>query len=99
MSHASSPDAAGACCADTGCSPSSPDAPPHCAPFLLVAALVVLVWKRDAIGKAAPAIAGLLLAAATVIRESDLLMLIPAVLYQVAIFRPGRRLAGDRDQP
>jgi hypothetical protein len=63
------------------------------ATFLLVAALVVLVWKRDAIGKAAPAIAGLLLAAATVIRESDLLMLIPAVLYLVVVVRPGWRLA------
>jgi hypothetical protein len=63
------------------------------ATFLLVAALVVLVWKRDAIGKAAPAIAGLLLAAATVIRESDLLVMIPALLYLVAVVRPRRRLA------
>jgi hypothetical protein len=63
------------------------------ATFLLVAALVVLVWKRDAIGKAAPAIAGLLLAAATVIRESDLLVMVPALLYLVAVVRPRRRLA------
>jgi len=63
------------------------------ATFVLVAALVVLVWKRDAIGKAAPVIAGLLLAAATIIRESDLVVMIPAVLYLVAVVRPRRRLA------
>src|SRR5712692_4076098 len=63
------------------------------ATFLLVVALVVLVWKRDAIGKAAPAVAGLLIAAATIIRESDLLVIIPAVLYLVAVIRPRRRRA------
>jgi hypothetical protein len=63
------------------------------ATFLLVAALVVLVWKRDAIGWAAPVVAGLLIAAATIIRESDLLVLIPALLYLVAVGRPGRRRA------
>ena len=63
------------------------------ASFLLLAAFVVLVWKRDTIGKAAPAIAGLLLAAATIIRESELLVMIPAVLYLVAVVRPRRRLA------
>jgi hypothetical protein len=64
------------------------------ATFLLVVAMVVLVWKRDAIGKAAPVVAGLLIAAATIIRESDLLVMIPAVLYLVAVIRPWRRLAG-----
>ena len=59
------------------------------ATFLLVAALVVLVWKHGAIGKAAPAVAGLLLAAATVIRESDLVVIVPAVLYLTAVVRPG----------
>jgi Dolichyl-phosphate-mannose-protein mannosyltransferase len=63
------------------------------ATFLLVAALVVLVWKRDAIGKAAPVAAGLLLAGATLIRESNLLVIVPAALYLAAVFRPGRRLA------
>jgi Dolichyl-phosphate-mannose-protein mannosyltransferase len=63
------------------------------ATFLLVAALVVLVWKHGATGKAAPAVAGLLLAAATIIRESDLVVMIPAVLYLAAVIRPGRRLA------
>jgi hypothetical protein len=51
------------------------------------------VWKRDAIGRAAPVVAGLLLAAATIIRESDLVVIIPAVLYLIAVVRPGRRLA------
>ncbi len=63
------------------------------ATFFLVAALVVLVWKRDAIGKTALVVAGLLLAAATIIRESDLFVLIPVVLYLVAVFRRRRRLA------
>jgi hypothetical protein len=60
---------------------------------LLVVALVVLVWKRNAIGRAAPAVAGLLIAAATIIRESDLLVMIPALLYLVSVIRPWRRLA------
>ncbi len=63
------------------------------ATFLVVAALAVLAWKRGAIGTAAPAVAGLLLAAATVIREYDLLVMIPAVLYLAVVARPGRRLA------
>ena len=64
------------------------------ATFLVVVALVVLVWKRDAIGKAAPAVAGLLIAAATLIRESDLLVMLPALLYLAVVIRPWRRLAG-----
>jgi Dolichyl-phosphate-mannose-protein mannosyltransferase len=63
------------------------------ATFLVVAALVVLVWKRNAIGKVAPVMAGLLLAAATIIREPDLAVMIPALLYLVVIIRPRRRLA------
>jgi len=63
------------------------------ATFLLTAALVVLVWKRGEIGRAAPVIAGLLLAAATDIRQSDLIVIIPAVVYLVAAVRPWRRLA------
>ena len=63
------------------------------ATFLLVVALVVLVWKRDAIGKAAPVAVGLLIAAATVIRESDLLVAIPALLYLAVVLRRRRRRA------
>jgi hypothetical protein len=63
------------------------------ATFLVFLALVVLVWKRDALGKGAALTAGLLVAAATIIRESDLLVIIPALLYVVAVIRPRRRLA------
>jgi 4-amino-4-deoxy-L-arabinose transferase-like glycosyltransferase len=63
------------------------------ATFLLLLALVVLVWKRDAIGKVALVGAGLLIAGATLIRESDLLVAIPAVLYLVVLLRPRRRAA------
>ena len=64
-----------------------------CATFLVFLALVVLVWKRDALGKRAALTAGLLVAAATIIRESDLLVMIPALLYLVAVIRPWRRCA------
>src|SRR6516162_6629919 len=60
----------------------------------ILVALVVLVWKRDAIGKAAPAVAGLLIAGAALIRESDLLVMLPALLYLAVVMRPWRRLAG-----
>src|SRR5271169_2532852 len=58
-----------------------------------VPVLVVLVWRRDALGKGAALTAGLLIAAATIIRESDLLVMIPALLYVVAVIRPWRRCA------
>ena len=63
------------------------------ATFLLVVALVVLVWKREATGKVAPAVAGLLIAVATLIRESDLLVMIPMLVYLAIVIRPWRRLA------
>jgi hypothetical protein len=63
------------------------------ATFLIVVAMVVLVWKRDAIGKTAPAVAGLLIAIATLIRESDLLVMIPMLIYLAVVIRPWRRLA------
>jgi dolichyl-phosphate-mannose-protein mannosyltransferase len=63
------------------------------ATFLLTVALVVLVWKREAIGKTAPAVAGLLIAVATLDRESDLLLMIPMLVYLALVIRPRRRLA------
>ena len=63
------------------------------ATFLLLVALVVLVWKREAIGNVAPAVAGLLIAVATLVRESDVLVMIPALIYLVAVIRPWRHLA------
>ena len=63
------------------------------ATFLVTAALVVLVWNRGEIGRVAPVVAGLLLAFATDIRQSDLVVIIPAAVYLVAAVRPWRRLA------
>jgi len=63
------------------------------ATFLVTAALVVLVWKRGEFGRVAPVVAGMLLATATDIRQSDLIVIIPAVVYLVAAVRPRRRLA------
>lgn len=60
------------------------------ATFLLTAALIVLAWRP---GNGAAAVAGLLIAAATVIRESDLIVIIPALLYLAVVIRPWRRLA------
>ena len=65
-----------------------------CATFLVLTALVVLVWKREEIGKVAPVAAGVLIAAAALVRESDLLVMIPALLYLAVVIRPWRRLAG-----
>lgn len=62
------------------------------ATFLVVLALVVLVWKREAIGNKPAWAAGVLIAAATIIRENDLLVMIPALLYLAVIIRPRRRL-------
>jgi hypothetical protein len=62
------------------------------ATFLVVVALVVLVWKREAIGKTAPLVAGLLIAVAALIRESDLLVMIPMLAYLAVVIRPWRRM-------
>jgi 4-amino-4-deoxy-L-arabinose transferase-like glycosyltransferase len=64
------------------------------ATFLVTVALVVLVWKRESIGKTRPLVAGLLIAAAALIRESDLLVMIPMLIYLAVVIRPWRRLAG-----
>jgi hypothetical protein len=63
------------------------------ATFLVVVALVVLVWKREAISNKAAVAAGLLIAAATIIRENDLLVMIPMLGYLALVIRPRRRLA------
>jgi 4-amino-4-deoxy-L-arabinose transferase-like glycosyltransferase len=62
------------------------------ATFLVVVALVVLVWRREALSNKAAWAAGVLIAAATIIRENDLLVMIPALLYLLVIIRPRRRL-------
>jgi 4-amino-4-deoxy-L-arabinose transferase-like glycosyltransferase len=62
------------------------------ATFLVMVALVVLVWRREAIGNKAAWAAGVLIAAATIIRENDLLVMIPALGYLAVVIRPRRRL-------
>ncbi len=64
-----------------------------CAVFLFTAALVILAWKRDRIGLAAPAACGALLGITGIIRDSDLVMIVPAALYLAVAVRPWRRLA------
>jgi hypothetical protein len=62
--------------------------------FLLLAALVILVWPRDGQGgKARAAACGLLLGLAVTFRDQELIMIIPAVLYLVLTIRPWRRAA------
>lgn len=64
------------------------------ATFLVVVALVLLVWNRGQIGRAASLTAGLVLAAATLIRQPDLVMVVPAMAYLAVAVRPRRRLVG-----
>jgi hypothetical protein len=63
------------------------------AALLVLAALVVLVWRGSRIGRVAAAVAGLLLGAAVVTRVADLALIVPALLYLTLAVRPGRRLA------
>ena len=63
-----------------------------CAAFFVFAALVVLVWRGSRTGRVAPAVAGLLLAAAAVTRVADLVLIGPALLYLFLVVRPWRRL-------
>jgi Dolichyl-phosphate-mannose-protein mannosyltransferase len=65
--------------------------------FLVLAALVILVWRRDAPGEEQrdwiPAAAcGLLLGVAVTFRDEVLIMIVPAVLYVLLAVRPRRRL-------
>jgi hypothetical protein len=65
--------------------------------FLLVAALVILIWPRgrpgaDRLGWRPAAMCGLLLGVAVTFRDEDLIMIVPAVLYVAVAIRPGRRL-------
>jgi len=64
--------------------------------FLLVAALTVLVWRRDRPGWRRVAgcglLLGLLLGLAVTFRDEDLIMIVPAALYLLVAVRPRRRL-------
>ena len=59
--------------------------------FLLVAALAVLVWRRDGPGCRRCAACGLLLGVAVTFRDEELIMIVPAVLYVLVAVRPRRR--------
>ena len=69
--------------------------------FLLLAALVILVWprrqqregQRGQLGWRPVAACGLLLGLAVTFRDEELIMIVPAVIYLLVSVRPGRRLA------
>ncbi len=55
---------------------------------LIMAALVLLVWRREGPGKLAAAGCGLLLGVAVTFRDQDLIMIVPAALYVLVALRP-----------
>jgi hypothetical protein len=59
---------------------------------LVLAALVILAWRREGPGKLAAAACGLLLGVAVTFRDQDLLMILPAALYLLVAVRAWRRL-------
>ncbi len=60
--------------------------------LLILAALVVLAWRREGPRRREAAVAGLLLGAAVTFRDQDLIMIVPAGLYLLVAVRPARRL-------
>jgi 4-amino-4-deoxy-L-arabinose transferase-like glycosyltransferase len=60
--------------------------------FLIMAALVLLAWRREGPGKLTAAACGLLLGVAVTFRDQDLIMIVPAALYVLVAVRPRRRL-------
>ena len=60
--------------------------------LLILAALVILVWRREGPTKRAAAGCGLLLGVAVTFRDQDLIMIVPAALYLLVAVRPGGRL-------
>jgi len=62
------------------------------AALLIMAALVILAWRRDGPRTREAAAAGLLLGAAVTFRDQDLIMIVPAALYLLVKARPARVL-------
>jgi hypothetical protein len=62
------------------------------AALLIMAALVILAWRRDGPRTREAAAAGLLLGAAVTFRDQDLIMIVPAALYLLVAVRPASRL-------
>ena len=60
--------------------------------FLLVAALTVLVWRREGPDWRRCAACGLLVGVAVSFRDEELIMVVPAVVYVLVAVRPRRRL-------
>jgi hypothetical protein len=60
--------------------------------LLIMAALVILVWRRDGPRKREAAAAGLLLGVAVTFRDQDLIMIVPAALFLLVKVRPWRLL-------
>ncbi|MDQ2810482.1 MAG: hypothetical protein M3Z75_01025 [Actinomycetota bacterium] len=60
--------------------------------LLLMAALAVLVWRRDRLGGRRVAACGLLLGLAVTFRDEALIMIVPAAWYIAVGVRPRRRL-------
>jgi hypothetical protein len=62
------------------------------AALLIMAALVILVWRRDGPRTREAAAAGLLLGVAVTFRDQDVIMIVPAALYLLVKVRPARML-------
>lgn len=60
--------------------------------LMIVAALAILVWRREERGWVPAAVCGLLLGLAVTFRDQELIMIVPAVLYVLVTARPWRRL-------
>jgi hypothetical protein len=60
--------------------------------LMIMAALVILAWRKEGPGRLATAGCGLLLGVAATFRDQDLVMIVPAVLYVLVLVRPRRRL-------
>ncbi|MBV9206495.1 MAG: phospholipid carrier-dependent glycosyltransferase [Actinobacteria bacterium] len=61
--------------------------------FGILAALVVLVWRRDQPGMRQAAVAGLLLGLAVTFRDQELIMIVPAAGYLLLTVMPWRQRA------
>jgi hypothetical protein len=58
--------------------------------FLLMAALTILLWRRDQPGWRQAAMSGLLLGLAVTFRDEELIMIVPAAWYVLVAVRPWR---------
>jgi 4-amino-4-deoxy-L-arabinose transferase-like glycosyltransferase len=61
--------------------------------FLILLALVVLVWRREGTSAYLLVASGLLLGLAVTFRDEELIMIVPAAIYLLVTIRPWRRMA------